>query len=328
MGAVLQPRPMTTSYVATGPEDLIALAPTVLRFDPDDSVVVLTFGRPGNAFHARVELPRRPREQDEVAEVILKAMKSNHLRDCAVLVYSRDHAAAAAQGRKLNRKLRRAGIRVVDVLTVDGDRYFRVLRGDDKGTVFDINAHPFTAQRVLDGVVVHKSREELAATLAPDHGAFDARDALIASIEEWHTSKRDRVAEAQWVRSVIREATTVGEVSGSDLPRLLADLLDFELTDVAWSAIDKSNADAHVALWRDLVRRVPDAYVDGPACLLAFAAWLAGDGALAWCGLDRCGPDPIPMADMLKELLYAAVPPRLWPGLSAEQLTALRGPAA
>lgn len=318
---------MTTSYVATGPEDLIALAPTVLRFDPEDSVVVLTFGAPGNAFHARVELPRRPREQDEVADVILRAMKSNHLRDCAVLVYSKDHAAAAAQGRKLNRKLRRGGIRVVDVLIVDGDRYFKVLRGDDKGTVFDISAHPFTARRVLDGVVVHKSRDDLAATLEPDEEAAAGHSALIEAAQRWEETKRDGVAEAQWVRSVMREAVAVGEIAESDLPRLLADLRILELTDVAWSAIEPGDADVHVELWRDLVRRAPEGYVDGPACLLAFAAWLAGDGALAWCGLDRCGPD-IPMADMLKELLYSAVPPRLWPGLSAEQLTALRGPAA
>src|SRR6185437_1638570 len=97
----------------------------------------------------------------------------------------------------------RAGIRVVDVLTVDGDRYFRVLRGDDRGTVFDINAHPFTARRVLDGVVVHKSREELAATLAPADDANGNHDALIEAVQEWQAGKRDNVAEAQWVRAVI-----------------------------------------------------------------------------------------------------------------------------
>lgn len=319
---------MTTSYVASSPEDLIALAPTVLRFDPEDSVVVLTFGRPGNAFHARVELPRRPREQDEVADVILKAMRNNHLRDCAILVYSKDHAAAAAQARKLNRKLRRSSIRVVDVLIVDGDRYFRVLQGDDKGTVFDISTHPFTARRVLDGVVVHKSRDELAATLAPDESAVAGHPALMEACLRWQATPRDGVAEAQWVRTAVRDAVEVGEVAEENLPRLLADLLNLELTDVAWSVIDQANAEAHIELWCGLVRRVPDDYVDGPACLLAFAAWLAGDGALAWCGLDRCGPEPIPMADMLRELMYSAIPPRMWPGLSAEQLTALRGPAA
>lgn len=319
---------MTSSYVATGPEDLIALAPTVLRFDPEDSVVVMTFGRPGRSFHARVALPRRPQDQDEVADSVLKAMKNNHLLECAILLYSDDRRVAVAQGRKLNRRLQRAGIRVVDVLLVSGNRYFRVLRGDEVGTAFDISAHPFTARRVLDGIVVHKSRADLAATLMPDPAEEEARVAVAARARGWLDAAGDLTVESEWVRSLVRRVSTTGRVAEADLSRLLADLLAPELSDVAWAEIDRSNADQHVALWTDVVRRAPDDYVAVPACLLAFAAWLAGDGALAWCGLDRCGPDGPPMARMLSELLLAAVPPSLWPGLSAEELSALRGPAA
>jgi len=318
---------MTKPYVATGPEDLIALAPTVLRFDPEDSVVVMTFGRPGRSFHARVSLPERPRDQDEVATTILKAMTQNHLRECAILLYSSDRLVAVSQGRKLNRRLTNAGIRVVDVLHVAGDRYFRILRGDEVGTPFDISAHPFTARRVLDGVVVHRSRADLAATLGPDEAAEAALPEVIEAAQRW-LDQPDREAESSWLRAMIRRALPTGTVPATDLPRLLADLCDPRLSDLAWAAIDRKQSEAHIELWRDVVRRSPDEYVAAPACLLAFAAWLAGDGALAWCGLDRCGPTPLPMARMLEELLHAAVPPSLWPGLSADELSALRGPAA
>lgn len=319
---------MTSSYVATGPEDLIALAPTVLRFDPQDSVVVMTFGRPGRSFHARVALPRRAQDQDEVADSILKAMKNNHLPECAILLYSEDRRVAVAQGRKLDRRLRRAGIRVVDVLLVSGNRYYRVLRGDEVGTAFDISAHPFTARRVMDGIVVHKSRADLAATLMPGPAEDAARADVEAQARAWLDAASDLAVESEWIRSLVRRAGVNGAVSGTDLPRLLADLLAPELSDIAWAEIDRANAGQHVELWTDVVRRAPDDYVAVPACLLAFAAWLAGDGALAWCGLDRCGPEGPPMARMLSELLLAAVPPSLWPGLSAEELSALRGPAA
>ena len=43
----------------------------------------------------------------------------------------------------------------------------------------------------------------------------------------------------------------------------------------------------YVEFWSDVVRRTPDELVPGPASVLAFAAWLAGDGALAWCAVDR-----------------------------------------
>lgn len=319
---------MTSSYVATGPEDLIALAPTVLRFDPQDSVVVMTFGRPGRSFHARVALPSRPQDQDEVADSILKAMKNNHLVECAILLYSENRRVAVAQGRKLNRRLQRAGIRVVDVLLVCGNRYFRVLHGDEVGTAFDISAHPFTARRVLDGIVVHKSRADLAATLMPDAEAEGATVDVAARARDWLDAASDLAVESEWMRSVVRQAATTRKIADADLPRLLADLLAPELCDTAWAEIDRSNAERHIDVWTGVVRRASDDYVAAPACLLAFAAWLAGDGALAWCGLDRCGPDAPPMARMLSELLLAAVPPSLWPGLSAEELSALRGPAA
>ncbi|MGN6721771.1 MAG: DUF4192 domain-containing protein [Marmoricola sp.] len=319
---------MTAPYVATGPEDLIALAPTVLRFEPENSVVVMTFGRPGRSFHARVSLPRRGRDQDEVADTILTAMKNNHLRQCAVLLYSDDRDVATSQGRKLNRKLRNAGIRVADVILVSGDRYFRVLRGDEVGTAFDVSAHPFTARRVVDGVMVHKSRAELAATLLPEPSEEESWGATIEAVRDWTARGSDTVAEGHWLRSTIPAAVARGSFSGAELPRVLADLLIPDLSDVAWAEITRADAEAQVALWRDAVKRAPADYVAAPACLLAFAAWLAGDGALAWCGLDRCGPTGPPMARMLTELLEAAVPPALWPGLSAEELSALRGPAA
>jgi hypothetical protein len=319
---------MTAPYVARGPEDLIALAPTVLRFEPQDSVVVMTFGKPGRSFHARVNLPERAEDQDEVAATILQAMKGNHLRECAVLIYSDDRAIAAAQARRLDRKLRNAAIRVADVILVSGDRYFRVLRGDDVGTPFDISSHRFTARRVMDGVVVYKSRAELAATLMPEPAVEEGWAATMAKAQEWAALEHDPAAEQQWLRSTIRDGLPVGSFSEADIPRLLADLQNPMLGDVAWAEITRPAAEEHVTLWRDAVRRAPSDYVAGPACLLAFSAWLAGDGALAWCGLDRCGTEQPPMARMLAELLDSAVPPGLWPGLTAEELSALRGPAA
>ncbi|MGN6161770.1 MAG: hypothetical protein ACTHOG_08720, partial [Marmoricola sp.] len=63
-------------------------------------------------------------------------------------------------------------------------------------------------------------------------------------------------------------------------------------------------------------------------CVGGLGGGVGGVGGVGGGALDRCGPTPLPMARMLEELLHAAVPPSLWPGLSAEDLSALRGPAA
>jgi hypothetical protein len=69
-----------------------------------------------------------------------------------------------------------------------------------------------------------------------------------------------------------------------------------------------------VAFWTDVVRRTPEPLVPAPASLLAFAAWLAGHGALAWCALDRVfAVDPdYRMAAYLAQALEHALPPEVW----------------
>jgi hypothetical protein len=78
-----------------------------------------------------------------------------------------------------------------------------------------------------------------------------------------------------------------------------------------------------VELWSDAVRRLPATHVAGPAAVLAFAAWLVGDGALSWCAVDRCREsEPAhSLAGLVAQLLESATPPDAWatlqPGLDA-----------
>jgi hypothetical protein len=78
--------------------------------------------------------------------------------------------------------------------------------------------------------------------------------------------------------------------------------------------MDHANASLHVDLWRDVVRRVPDDLRPPAATLLAFAAWLSGDGALAWCAVERAlDVEPgYSLANLLTQLLAGAVPPTSW----------------
>ena len=92
--------------------------------------------------------------------------------------------------------------------------------------------------------------------------------------------------------------------------------------DVAWAEITRDNSGQHVDLWRDLVRRSPRELLPGPSSLLAFAAWQHGDGALAWCAIDRClevDPD-YSMAHCVAEVLTRAVPPGVWEPIREEEL--------
>ena len=91
-------------------------------------------------------------------------------------------------------------------------------------------------------------------------------------------------------------------------------MLDIGVRDAAWSLMSRVDAREHVAFWTGIVRRCPLPVLAAPATLLAFAAWLSGHGALAWCALDRCAEsDPdYRLADHLAQTLIHAIPPTTW----------------
>jgi hypothetical protein len=89
---------------------------------------------------------------------------------------------------------------------------------------------------------------------------------------------------------------------------------DVDARDAAWVGLGRACARDHVELWTDLVRRAPDHLAAAPAAVLALAAWLAGEGALAWCAVDRVhevDPDHT-LAALVGDMLVAAVPPSAW----------------
>ena len=99
-----------------------------------------------------------------------------------------------------------------------------------------------------------------------------------------------------------------------DAGRLLVLASVIATRDVAWAEITRESSGQHVELWRGLVRRAPRDLLPGACSLLAFAAWQHGDGALAWCAIDRClevDPD-YSMAHCVAQILTGAVPPSVW----------------
>ena len=318
-------RPRTT-FTARTPADLVAVVPQLLGFRPEDSVVLVTFGPPGETFHARVDLPTGGDAQVAVAEMLTDVVTRHAITRVALLVYTDDTWLAAGFHDAAVPVFRRAGVRILDVLRVGPDRVHRAGHPDDPGEPYDLTSHRFTAEQVAQGRVVHASRAELAATLDVVDQVDAAAVADAAAV--WTARMRgafsfvgderrhaDLAEDAVWVRSVVRRHTGLGvPLPADDAGRMIGSVVAEPLRDVAWSQMTREDADRHVAFWADLVRRCPPALVPPTASLLAFAAWLDGDGALAWCALDRVvAVDPgHRMAGFVAALLERAVPPSTW----------------
>ncbi len=318
--------------MARSPADLVALVPVVLGFHPGDSVVLLTLGSPGRAFHARVDLPVTVAGQEEVATVLVEAVRTNAVRGAAVLLYTDDDALAEAQGEILRGRLLECGVEVLDVLRVDEECWHRVPADGTPGTAYDLDTHPFTAQRVFEGRVVHRDRAELADTLVGTDEEDAVEVALAAAryaglVERSHEAGL-LASEARWLQRFVRSyEEEAGPVPPPEAGRLLVLASLLPTRDAAWAEITRASSARHVELWRGLVRRAPSQLLPGACSLLAFAAWQQGDGALAWCALDRClehDPD-YAMAHTVAAVLTGAVSPDTWVPPREDELPVFAG---
>ena len=290
---------------ARRPDDLLAMVPVVLGFVPDDSVVMLTFGP--RQFHARIDLPRGPRAVRHAAEALLDPLRRSGAHTVAFVVYGADDRLARQALRPLRHGCREAGVAVAEALRCHEDRWFPLLGAPARGpgVPYDVSAHPFVVEAVLRGHVVHGSRSELSAMLATDP----------AAVAEVEAAGPSAPAEPAWVRHVLdRHVAHRTRPDAREAARLLAALADATCLEAAWSRMERRTGRQEVELWVDLVRRCPEVLVPHAAAVLAFAAWVAGDGALAWCAVDRStqARPGHPLAATVGELLESATPPDEW----------------
>ena len=323
---------------ASGPTDLLALVPRLLGFHPQDSVVIITVGDATHRFHARVDLPADPVTTEEVTSYLVDVAAQNGVRALAVVVYSDDAPLVRVIVDELCRRMRRMRIDLVCAIRADGRRWWRVGGADDRvsaGTPYDVGSHPLMAEAVMEGTVVLGSREELAGTLVgsdPEEASTVTRLAheITAGLREMQEEpvaslRRHLIEEGQWIRERVRRFLTDSQrLDAHDVARLGVLLsASIELRDVAWAEMTHEDARAHVDLWRDVVRRSPPELQAAPATLLGFAAWLSGNGALAWCAVDcaqQCDPD-YSLAALLADALAGAVPPSVWRPFPQDSLT-------
>lgn len=298
-------------FTARTPEDLLAVVPAVLGFHPEESLVMLTFGG-RRAFHARVDLPECEADIGPVVDTLLAPALRQRPEKVLFIAYSRDARRAATTALHASDVFDEHGFAVIAPLRSDGTSWCHVERDADPDTAerhaYDVTTHTLTARSVLEGRVTLGSREELVSSVAADP---DAAARVLAASE----SDSARAPGQREVRALVARGLAGGSgLTDADVARLARACLVPGVRDAAWCGLVRETVEEHVELWRSVVVRTPDELVAGVAAVLAFAAWLAGHGALAWCAVDRArvsDPD-CSLAVLVADLLQAAVPPAAW----------------
>jgi hypothetical protein len=301
------------------PADVVSAIPYLVGFHPDDSVVVLGFGGLGDAYAVRLDLTAADVLIEHVSGLVAR-------RDSPYVVVagygSGDRVTPVVD--RVRRALARHGVEPRDVLRVEERRFWSYLCSEPgccpvEGRVVDDG--PVVAEAVAAGLTALPDRADLVRSVEPVGGermrraTERAKRRLAGWAGEAPAAVADRMATegVRLVRAILRRAAAGAGPPPSDeeVAWLGVLMVNLRVRDEAWVRMREGDLDVHIRLWRDVLRRVREPYAPAPACLLAFAAWRTGDGALANIALDRAlAADPhYTMARLLRELFISGLPP-------------------
>jgi Domain of unknown function (DUF4192) len=305
-------------------DDMLAVVPYLLGFHPTDSAVVLGVRDHRIVFQVRGDLPARARVGRVVgyyADVVARQRP-----DGAVVLGYGDGSAATPMVLGLAAALQARGIAVLDAVRVADGRYWSYLCTDStccppEGRPYDVETHPLAVEAILDGCVALPSRDDLERRLAPVFGP-----AMVEATRRATTRLGDllEVRPRQLRRALLRAGSAAvdaalrcqrgdGRLTDDEVAWLAVVLLHLAVRDYAWESVG-GDLGVHVALWTEVVRRCDPDLVTAPATLLAFAAWRAGEGALASIALGRAlAADPgYAMAQLMSRALEGGLSPADW----------------
>ncbi|WP_110238624.1 DUF4192 domain-containing protein [Nocardioides gilvus] len=303
-----------TALTVRTPSDLLACVPLLLGFVPEESAVVISLP-PGTGPHVRVDLGE-PEDLTRLACSLVEPTLRHGVRRIALVVFS-SLERAPGPARFLARSFAEAGIEVAALVAADGSRSISLTPGheNDVPTPYDSLSHPFVAEAVLRGQVVLGSREELREQLSPDVDAVARVAALVDDEVGDGTGPVAVRRSARWVTRCLAAHARAGSLpSDEEVASLVLSLERTPCRDAAWAWVKRVDARAHVEIWLRIVRSTPVEYATAPAAVLAFHAWLAGDGALAWCAVEHsvASGQSCSLTDLVEDLLERAAPPHLW----------------
>ncbi|GAA4128752.1 hypothetical protein GCM10022215_40570 [Nocardioides fonticola] len=310
----------TLRLTAHDPADLVACSLVTLGFEPTESLVMLTFAPGRRTFHARLDLPDPPDRAavEAVTQVLRRPAVQHGVERVAFLYFSADAARCLPLVHPLIDAFLEAGIGVIDAVRYHDGRLHGLTGDDDDlppdGLPIDPWGHRFLAEAVHAGHVVLPRRTDLVDSLRPD---VDAWTALRPIWKDAPAAFNPLLGPARLREAVLAAVATLEAGEALDpivVVRLIRAVRSYRGRRHAWCAPSRAEARAHLDLWIHLVRCAPSGWVVGPAALAALAAAYVGDGALAWCAVDRAIEDEPadPVAAMVAEGLAAAVPPETY----------------
>lgn len=313
-------------FALNRPGAVIAALPAVLGFVPEKSLVLVSIEDHSMGAVMRVDLSEALADQlGELAEVAAAARPEAAIvvivdadgADCPVCNDEYRDLCATLTEELSRRDIETWAVHVVDRV-VAGGRWHCVDGCGAGGVIDDPSASPVAAAAVLDGRRLYARRADLQAVITADERSQSP--ALIALIDEQARSRdaAHRTDPSACVRADVEHAmAAAARVGGgqlltdAELAGLACALGDVEFRDTMYALAVGQRAGEAESLWALLSRSLPPPWRVEALVLIAFSAYVRGDGPLAGVSLEaalRCQPDHR-MAGMLDQALHSGLRP-------------------
>lgn len=305
------------------PAELIAALPHLLGFHPHDSIVLLALHGTTLGLTLRADLVDTEHAALLAEQLLLLVARQRPTGVALVVVGGGTPTADSSPPHRplvdsVTAALAEAGLPLVHALwataTAGGAQWCCF---DDPlcgGSVPDPATTPLAAATVAAGAVTFNNREELAELLSgEDPAALHRRATLLRDADAEHPMSPElRARRFSRIVELHRDAAA-GRLELTDIAvvEVASALCDFRVRDACLSWCTGPDAAAAERLWLALVRATPAPERAEPAALLALAAYLRGDGALAGLALDtalQAHPDHS-FSGLLRQALSGGIPP-------------------
>ncbi|MVU75872.1 DUF4192 family protein [Nocardia sp. ET3-3] len=310
--------PASTGLTLDNIGDLIAALPAMIGFVPYRSLIVAALTRssrptsPQIGVVSRLDLPR-PGDRTDTEAVIRVTCLCSDANAVAALAFIVDErmsgpsieAASVDRYRPLHVALeQRLAVRDIDLIgtwcvseIAAGGAWWNLSSPRQHGIVSDPTASPVAVQTVLHASAIYRHRNELVSVIAIDAALRDQVERLLPEVaaeahqrfvRALHINNPDADTRmALWrVMDVLKRADDVSAPSPRELAEVTVALRDSRVRDALLGAPDGPYCAAAERVWTILTRALSGPDRAGAATMLAFHAYLRGDGVLAGVALD------------------------------------------
>ena len=315
---------------AESPEDLLAVLPYLMGYQPDESLVMAVLGDRVIEVCVRVDLDE---PVDEVADRFHDIAETNGSGGVLLLAYSADPDRADRMLLPMIDHLE--GFGIIEALYTDGSRWWSRVCDDDccppEGIAYDVDNNRLAAEAVFHGMTRQSGRDALErAVQGPPPEALEAltevTEEILTGVFEQTRDQRCRQIRCwilDYVERRLREDTVA--VDDRELITLACLVIDIPVRDTAWALIRREDAWVHVELWQQVLTRAVTALQVPTLGLLGMAGWISGQGTLQVCCIERArelDPD-YSLIDILDDINRRALPPSFWESIRPSMQDAL-----